>query len=207
MPNLIIGLHGKRGVGKDTLAKYLVEKQNFTQVAFADVLRFQVADAWGVDRDKFVKEWDQLKDIPSGHFSLRSCVDIKFVEFIHARLDLGLLDHNTPRTCACLYSDYMKSLHGQGVYFTIAKAIIASIPGNVVVSDVRYFHEAEGLKFNFENVKLIHLLRSSLPNYDCDHNSEQTLPTNLLDFWMFNDAGISQLENSMCDLLAKYRAV
>ena len=36
---IIVGLSGKAGSGKDTVANYLVEKHNFTKLAFAGVLK------------------------------------------------------------------------------------------------------------------------------------------------------------------------
>lgn len=70
---MLIGLNGKAGVGKDTVADYLVEKYNFKRYAFADAVR-DVALAinpyvlWGEynTRDRLVDivdvdGWDKAK--------------------------------------------------------------------------------------------------------------------------------------------------
>lgn len=55
MASNIIAISGKAGSGKDTVAEYLVEKHNFTKIAFADpikrfakdVFSFNVDELWG----------------------------------------------------------------------------------------------------------------------------------------------------------------
>lgn len=57
---MLLGLSGRAGAGKDTCAELLVQ-QGFRSVAFADALRLEVAEAWRIDprmlTDRSTKEW------------------------------------------------------------------------------------------------------------------------------------------------------
>lgn len=45
---MIIGINGFKGVGKDTVADYLVDKYDFTKLSFAGKLKEAVAALWGI---------------------------------------------------------------------------------------------------------------------------------------------------------------
>lgn len=49
---VLIGLTGPAGAGKTTLAKHLVERQEFFEVAFADPLKDMIAALFDVDREE-----------------------------------------------------------------------------------------------------------------------------------------------------------
>ena len=39
MSRILIGLSGKKGSGKDTVAEFLIKHHNFTRIAFADPIK------------------------------------------------------------------------------------------------------------------------------------------------------------------------
>lgn len=59
LPQLIF-LSGKKRSGKDTLAKLLHREYGYRRVAFADALKDEVADKWGLQRMDF--DADDLKE-------------------------------------------------------------------------------------------------------------------------------------------------
>lgn len=60
MNTIIVGVMGKFGSGKDTVAERLVARHGFTRLAFADELRKEVAEEYGVPiallTDRSIKE-------------------------------------------------------------------------------------------------------------------------------------------------------
>jgi dephospho-CoA kinase len=55
---LIIGLAGKAGTGKDTIADYLVRKYGFVKFAFSDALYQEVQDAFGLEDQDLLRNRD-----------------------------------------------------------------------------------------------------------------------------------------------------
>lgn len=55
---MIIGLSGKKGVGKNTAGDYLVEQHGFVQLSFAAALKQSAGALFGIDS----AEWDRLKN-------------------------------------------------------------------------------------------------------------------------------------------------
>lgn len=56
---MLIGLNGFKGVGKDTVADYLVSKHGFEKRAFADPLKQAVANLFDISRE----DVDRYKDL------------------------------------------------------------------------------------------------------------------------------------------------
>jgi hypothetical protein len=75
---LIIGLHGRAGVGKDTIADYLVRKYGFVKFACADPLRREVQAAFSLPDLSLFEDRSQ-KEVPTERLSLINCQDDEFV--------------------------------------------------------------------------------------------------------------------------------
>lgn len=61
----IIGITGKAGVGKDTLAMYLASKQGYTRRAFADPIKELLNKLYGWKMEDWDdREWKERKSIP-----------------------------------------------------------------------------------------------------------------------------------------------
>jgi hypothetical protein len=60
---MLIGLTGKKGVGKDTVGQYLVSNYRFTKIAFADPLKQAVANLFGISIEE-VDVWKDDREIP-----------------------------------------------------------------------------------------------------------------------------------------------
>jgi hypothetical protein len=55
MKHSLIGLAGYAGAGKDTVADLLVAHRGFRKLAFADALRDEVAEAFGIEQDDLLR--------------------------------------------------------------------------------------------------------------------------------------------------------
>lgn len=88
MKHHIIGLTGFAGTGKDTVADLLVTHEGFRKLAFADALRAEVAEGFGVDLVYLSQP--STKDTPLAAMAMRRAP----IEFIAA---LTLAFHNIPR--------------------------------------------------------------------------------------------------------------
>jgi hypothetical protein len=61
----LIGLAGPAGVGKDTIADYLVERYNFTKFSFSDALYEEVATAFGMDKAALYERGTKEQETPA----------------------------------------------------------------------------------------------------------------------------------------------
>lgn len=86
----IVGLTGKKGAGKDTIAALLCKFFGFTRLAFADALYQEVATTFDVTVD-FLGNRD-TKETPLPQLALKNCTDAQFVE-VGLDLATSLLSH------------------------------------------------------------------------------------------------------------------
>ena len=74
---VVIGLTGPAGAGKDTVADLLCTHARFCKLSFADTLRAEVCDAFGVTIDALTRR--ETKETPSPVFAIERCLDNGFV--------------------------------------------------------------------------------------------------------------------------------
>lgn len=70
MSTIIVGLMGKMGSGKDTVAERLVARHSFTRMALADEIRKELAEEYGVPFELFTDR--SRKEIPCAALGGRS---------------------------------------------------------------------------------------------------------------------------------------
>ena len=97
-PFTLIGLTGPAGSGKDTVADLLVTHCGFIKFAFADPLKTEVADAFGIDPLYLSRR--ETKEHPMTSLALRKCRADGFVgRIIMDHLERGqILDLDAPRS-------------------------------------------------------------------------------------------------------------
>ncbi|WP_234197102.1 hypothetical protein [Pseudacidovorax sp. NFM-22] len=99
----IIGLTGYAGTGKDTVADLLVTHAGFRKLAFADALRGEVADAFGVDMELLTNP--VTKQEPSASLSL----DRAPFDFVNALRCHGFADCAKGRECVATDTTWMRA--------------------------------------------------------------------------------------------------
>ena len=76
----LIGLSGPAGVGKDTIADYLVTEHGFTKFSFSDALYREVSEAFGVSVEELQDR--ENKEVPHAGLTAEDCTDDAFCEIM-----------------------------------------------------------------------------------------------------------------------------
>ena len=78
---LILGLTGNAGVGKDTVADYLVKAYGFVKFAFSDALYAEVQAAFGLPDQSLLRD-RATKEVPQDKLALENCLDTDFLDML-----------------------------------------------------------------------------------------------------------------------------
>lgn len=156
----LIGICGKRGSGKDTLALRLVERRGFTQFAFASPLKEAIRALFGFDVEK-----DKID--PLWGISPRSALQVLGTDLIRNQLGelLGLTEN---------------------VFITRMRHHLLQERGPVVISDVRFPDEVSLVK-EMGGI-IIKVVRPGIPGDD--HESETSLDDVSPDILLENDSSL-----------------
>jgi adenylate kinase family enzyme len=159
---LILGLSGKRGTGKTTTANYLVKYYGFKKLSFADLLKTQASKVF-----EFTEEQLNGKEKEKPYFK----------------------NGETPRDFFIKYGQLIRYFDSE--YWVTETLKQAHKLPRVVIDDVRYPNEIEGIKKAGE-CKIIRLERYKHLNiYKTELNDESET---LLDYYSF-DKVINEVEN------------
>lgn len=208
---MIVGLHGLKASGKDTVADYLVKTYGFTKFAFADAIYSEVATAFGVTVEQLrSREW---KHQPQEALALRKCKDPEFVRMLIAAelpgADNGVCNRmqspycteiqTCPRTGTFIVqrwgTDYRRMHQGNNLYWTnkIAEQIAAlSDYSKIVLSDVRGIHEVEVMEQYTRRHKQLRagVVQIIMPGTGhTGHSSDDALPSQYIDHIITNTPG------------------
>lgn len=200
---LIVGLHGRPRVGKDTLADLLVERKGFVKLSFAKRLYEQVAFVWGVTEFDLL-EWKETGEQARAELAVNRCCDYGFVHWATAlyKDEPGFGEKpQTTRWVLCNYSDYRKTIDGVTVYVDLIRRRIAAEPWRkYVISDVRYIAEAMMLANLSSLTKIIRVTREGIGE-SIEHESNKPLPAGLVDCTIANDATRDWAYKKLCNLI------
>ncbi len=182
---MIIGIHGFKQSGKDTLADLLVEEFGFEKIAFADRLKnalntiFNVPkeDLWGSDDDKkklTSVKWNSLVGL--------SREDRFDEEYLNIRELMQIFATEICRSyIPGIWYEFLKIKQGE----------------NIVISDVRFENEAIFLRS--KNAHLIKVKRNDV--YSSEHLSEKGIDDDLMDKVFLNNGSLEEfLVNSKKEL-------
>lgn len=196
----LIGLTGRAGSGKDTVASILLRHRAGARYAFADPLRAEVADAFGVDTELLGDR--DLKDRPHEALRLSRCRDIDFVAAVHA---VGIAPRDdspcSPGQVLQWWCTYYRRMQALGYCLhaatrRVAAAREAGVP-LMVICDCRFPNEATWVKR--QGGELWRIRRRHVPSVHT-HTSESALDGYPVDVSIANDEDLAALERIVVDL-------
>ena len=196
---IIIGLMGAAGAGKDTTADLIAAATTagMARFAFADALRAEIAQAWGVDVRVLLDR--SLRDVQLEQLALRRCMDAGFCSYAW---ELASLPGIKPRTLMQRWGDYRRA---QDLDYFIAPAEAARVRarfdwcGVMVATDVRFPNEAAWVRRN--GGTLWRIVRAGLQVTD-SHVSEHATSDLAADATIRNDGTVDDLRRVVVDELA-----
>lgn len=165
---MIIGLSGYAQSGKDTVAKYLVEKHGFERVAFADPIRNLL---W--DMNPILKEDFRLQGVVNAYGW-----DVAKTQFPEVRRLLQELGVGARR-------------HIDEELWVVKALRTMSGDGNYVITDVRFQNEASNLKLSGAQIWRVERTGVEAVN---SHISEHDMDNWEFDAYIHNNSSIEDLE-------------
>lgn len=174
---MLIGIHGFKQAGKDTLADLLVREYDFRKVAFADRVKEAVAAAFGVPR-KFL--W-------GGETGKQTLTRIPWADFRGIRRrERAHPEFLTVRELLQTFATEMCRDKLPGIWYRYLP-----LEGRrVVVSDVRFPDEASFLKGR--GAFIVRVLRPG--REPGEHASESGLPQDLVDHTLVNGGSLARFK-------------
>jgi hypothetical protein len=179
---VIIGLTGKKGAGKDTVADYLVEHYGFQKVGFSDALYEAVCGLWGVSLEQAL-EFKQTATV-----GIRDTWDEDKVQLIRNYTWREFLQRfGTEMGRAVFGEDFWIEVF-EDRYLEPGK--ILGEDHNFVVRDVRFNNEAEML---YDYVAEIWCVQRPDMDDGDDHASESGIDEKWIRGDIGNDGTIEEL--------------
>jgi len=184
----IVGISGFAGVGKDKAAEALV-KHGYTRIAFADVLR-DIAIAI----DPYVELWGDIEGEP-----WYDNTDFYRLGYVINAIGWDKAKNEHPdvrRLLQRLGTEAGRDILGENIW--VDTAFGRTDADKIVVTDVRFPNEAEGIRARGGVVVRLHRPGVGPRN---DHPSELALVDYPFDYHIDNDGTIEDLHNEVQRLL------
>ena len=176
---MIIGIAGHARHGKDTTADFIVKHFGFRKHALADVMKEAMRVVFGWD-DRYL--YGELKDK----------VDTRFgISPRHALQSFGT---QWGQWELSKYDDFA-TVTGRKLW---VNSLLSRVSGNVVISDVRFPHEAEAIR---ERGGIIITVRRTGYHVDLSHESERGVEEIHPDFVIRNGSTLEVLEDETVKLM------
>jgi len=168
----IIGLVGRAGAGKDTVASILQDAYGHIPVAFADALREEISEAFGVDIDALVNRY--TKESVTSSLAISKCKDNRFVLRMVA-LSEDPHSPRSPRQIMRWWGTEFRRDCDSNTYWhdRLHERIedhLRSGARKIAVTDVRFLNEAEFIRTMGGSIWRIR--RDSADAVHADHQSE-----------------------------------
>jgi dephospho-CoA kinase len=183
---MIIGIIGKKGVGKDTLVDYLISKYNIEKYSFADPLKKTLIELFCLKEEQVYQQ--DLKEVIDSRWGItpREMMQIFGTEIIQKKINEFF---PTIKTKPRLF-------WVQHFINTYQERIKTNPNLIIIISDVRFIHEVEAIKEI--GGKLIRLTRPNKSDNDnqsfSQHSSETELDNyHMIDNFIINDGDIKDL--------------
>lgn len=156
MSEIIIGLCGCEGSGKDTVADILVSQFNFVKLSFASILK---------DTTAVIFDWDRnlLEGSTKESREWREQIDEWWSR------ELNILDFTPRKALQIIGTDVMREKFHSDIWMICLKRKIQQY-NKVVITDCRFPNEIDFLNNICTNFKLIHVKRNIPPYYELYRN-------------------------------------
>ncbi|MFW9873051.1 MAG: hypothetical protein ACFFG0_08130 [Candidatus Thorarchaeota archaeon] len=190
---MLIGLTGDRRSGKDTVADYLVRKYDFEKYAFADPMKkalkilfaFDDDQLWGDKKEDIDKRWN----VSPREVMQKFATD--FIQFDLYKYFPEIEKKVPKRKFWCiLFETWYKNKYHKNLF-------------NVVISDMRFIHEADTVRDCNGRIWLITRKKEIIYNID-SHLSETELKQITPDIHIKNDGTIEELYKKIDNLMIDY---
>jgi hypothetical protein len=194
----LIALTGRAGAGKDSVAATLVQRLHYQNIAFADALRAEIAQAWRIDprmlQDPRTKWW------PIPALAVSNCGETAFTWAFACEPISDLTEPRSPRWIMQRWGDFQRDRHGNDYYAQIVirwlKRQIGSGWTRFVVTDMRFGVEMAALSQVGDRVRFVRVARPKLPPPTDRHASETELLRAEVDYDLVNDGTLADLERA-----------
>lgn len=192
---LLLGLAGRSGAGKDTVADILCEAYQFHRLAFADPLRAEIATAFGVDLSIFAND-AKSRRLPA--LAIDRCTDIDFRAAV-GKLGVNFTAPRSPREIMRWWgTEYRRAQHP---YYWTRKAsdtlhqAMRNGFRRIVITDVRFQNEADFV--HFYNGRLWQIKRATADYEPVTHLSEAEIGELQPDVVIDNNRSVSTLVSTV----------
>ncbi len=179
---VVIGMIGKAGSGKDTVADYIVDKYGFQKLAFADPLKKAVQTIFDIDDEYMFDREKREETLPGWEpWSTR-----KLLQFVGTELMRNQVDEN--------------------VWVKNAVSRVARIP-LAIISDVRFPNEVDDVRTLLDGQAHVVFIRVARPDHEGaqgglqNHASESHIGDLNADFDITNGGTLEELYATVDDLM------
>lgn len=162
MNKKIIAITGIARSGKDTTADYLVKKYGYVRLAYADIMKSILCSTFNITTE-------ELEAYKNDKYSFLAVFNAK--QFMHTyKYPYDELKVNF-RNVLENFGQSMKALFGEKVWSNLIIQKIKELNHDkIVVSDVRFHVEIDGLRENFNDITLLRIVNGRQPA--SEHASE-----------------------------------
>jgi hypothetical protein len=176
---MIIGIAGHARHGKDTTADFIVGHFGYRKQALADVMKEAMRVVFGWD-DRYL--YGDLKDKVDPRFGISPRHALQSFGTQWGQWELSKYDSFSEVTGRKLW----------------VNSLLSRVSGDIVISDVRFPHEADAIH---ERGGIVILIRRSWYPIDMTHESEQSVEEIRPDFVIRNGSTLEALEEETVSLM------
>jgi hypothetical protein len=176
----VIAICGRKRVGKDLLSNYLCDTYGYTNMKFADPMKKALKELFGFTE----KQIEIDKEIVDSFWGISPRQAMQFFG------------------CNVIQHEFQKLIPDIGRNFFVKSLVnkIVNHKDKVIISDLRFIHEYQGIKEAFPDIIVIKLLRPNIDNND-SHISETELDSIQGDYTIINEGTEQELFNKVIKLL------
>ena len=190
-PQMLIGICGRAGAGKDTTAEILRENHGFATLAFADALREEIVHAFAVNPGIFSRD---QKGRAQDALAVQRCGDPDFILSM-AQQKIDLEAPRSPRQIMQWWGTEFR--RAQDPLYWVSRtalaidAMVRAGRSRIALTDVRFPNEAQLVRRLLGVIWRIQ--RSTADHASIQHESESKLDLLLPDSIIQNDQSLVRL--------------